>query len=186
MSEDRHWQVTASRLVLSDRWIRLRADTCVAPSGAVLDPFYVLEYPDWVHAVAITDDDRLVMNRQYRHGSGEVHLELPGGMMDPEDASPLVTAERELREETGFGAAEFRHVVSLRPNPATHTNRMHTVLALGARAESIQALDHGEEIEVELLPVDTALRLVRDGGVQQAMHVASLLLALNAAGRIRF
>jgi 8-oxo-dGTP pyrophosphatase MutT (NUDIX family) len=186
MSDLRPWRVTASRIVLADRWIRLRADSCVAPSGDVVDPFYVLEYRDWVHVVALTDDDRLVMNRQYRHAAGEVHLELPGGVMDAEDADPVAAGRREFREETGFGAREFRHVVSLRPNPATHTNRVHTVLALGAAPEGAQAFDNGEEIAVELFPVAEVLRLVRAGEVQQSTHVASLLLALAMAGRVRF
>lgn len=180
------WRVTASRIVLADRWIRLRADSCVAPSGDVVDPFYVLEYRDWVHVVALTDDDRLVMSRQYRHGAGEVHLELPGGVMDEADADPVAAGRREFREETGHGAAEWRHVVSLRPNPATHTNRVHTVLALGARPDGAQAFDNGEEIAVELIPVPDVLRVIREGEVQQSTHVASLLLALAAAGRIAF
>lgn len=180
------WRVTASRIVLADRWIRLRADSCLAPSGDVVDPFYVLEYADWVHVVALTDDGRLVMNRQYRHAAGEVHLELPGGVMDPADADPVAAGRREFREETGFGAREFRHVVSLRPNPATHTNRVHTVLALGAAPEGPPSFDNGEEIAVELLPVVEALRLVRAGEVQQSTHVASLLLALATGGCITF
>jgi 8-oxo-dGTP pyrophosphatase MutT (NUDIX family) len=186
MSGLRPWRVTASRIVLADRWIRLRADSCIAPSGDVVDPFYVLEYRDWVHVVALTDDDRLVMNRQYRHAAGEVQLELPGGVMDATDADALAAAAREFREETGHGAREFCHVVTLRPNPATHTNRVHTVLALGARPEGAPCFDNGEEIAVELLPVAEVLRLVREGGVQQSTHVASLLLALAAAGRIGF
>jgi 8-oxo-dGTP pyrophosphatase MutT (NUDIX family) len=180
------WRVTASRIVLADRWIRLRADSCVAPSGDVVDPFYVLEYRDWVHVVALTADDRLVMNRQYRHAAGEVHLELPGGVMDEADADPVAAGRREFREETGHGAEEWRHVVSLRPNPATHTNRVHTVLALGARPDGAQSFDNGEEIAVELIPVPDVLRLIREGEVQQSTHVASLLLALAAAGRIAF
>ena len=180
------WTVTASRIVLADRWIRLRADSCVAPSGDVVDPFYVLEYADWVHVVALTDDDRLVMNRQYRHAAGEVHLELPGGVMDAADADAIEAGKREFREETGHAAAEWRHVVSLRPNPATHTNRVHTVLALGAYADGAQNFDNGEEIAVELVPVAELLRSIREGAVQQSTHVASLLLALNMAGRIAF
>ena len=180
------WQVTASRIVLADRWIRVRADSCVAPSGDVVDPFYVLEYADWVHVVALTDDDRLVMNRQYRHAAGEVHLELPGGVMDAADGDPIVAGRREFREETGFAAREFRHVITLRPNPATHTNRVHTVLAIGASPDGAPSFDNGEEIAVELLPVEAMLRLVREGEVQQSTHVASLLLALHAAGRVSF
>ncbi len=186
MKELKPWRVTASRIVLADRWIRVRADSCVAPSGDVVDPFYVLEYADWVHVVALTDDDRLVMNRQYRHGAGEVHLELPGGVMDAEDADPIAAGRREFLEETGHGAREFRHVVSLRPNPATHTNRVHTVLALGAAPVGVQSFDNGEEIAVELLPLPEVLRLIQEGEVQQSTHVASLLLALAAAGRIGF
>jgi len=169
------WTVTASRIVLADRWIRVRADSCVAANGDAIDPFYVLEYRDWVHVVALTDDDRLVMNRQYRHGAGEVHLELPGGVMDAADADAIAG-----------GAREFRHVVSLRPNPATHTNRLHTVLALGAAPAGAQSFDNGEEIAVELIPVPEVLRVIRQGEVQQSTHVASLLLALAAAGRIAF
>lgn len=186
MKELKPWRVTASRIVLADRWIRVRADSCVAPSGDVVDPFYVLEYADWVHVVALTDDDRLVMNRQYRHGAGEVHLELPGGVMDAEDHDAVAGGRREFLEETGFGAREFRHVVTLRPNPATHTNRVHTVLALGAAPVGVQSFDNGEEIAVELIPVPELLRVIREGEVQQSTHVASLLLALAAAGRIAF
>ena len=180
------WRVAGSRLIHADRWIRLRADHCITPEGAVLDPYYVLEYADWVHVVAITEDDCLVVNHQYRHGAGCVHLELPGGVMDAADDGALAAAARELREETGFAARELRHITSLSPNSATHTNRIHTVLALGAYADGAQSLDAGEEIAVELLPLAEIPALIGAGAFLQAAHVASLMLALQAAGRMRF
>ncbi|MCX7370315.1 MAG: NUDIX hydrolase [Alphaproteobacteria bacterium] len=178
--------MAGTRLIHADRWIRLRADHCITPEGAVLDPYYVLEYRDWVHVVAITEDDCLVVNHQYRHGAGCVHLELPGGVTDAADAGPLEAAARELREETGFAAREFRHITSLSPNSATHTNRIHIVLALGAYADGAQSLDAGEEIAVELLPLSEIPALVSSGAFLQAAHVASLMVALQAIGRVQF
>jgi 8-oxo-dGTP pyrophosphatase MutT (NUDIX family) len=180
------WRVAGSRLIHADRWIRLRADHCITPEGAVLDPYYVLEYADWVHVVAVTDDDRLVVNHQYRHGAGCVHLELPGGVMDASDAGPVEAGLRELREETGFAARGFRHVTSLSPNSATHTNRIHIVLAEGAYADGVQSLDAGEEIAVELLPLAEIPALIGSGAFLQSSHVASLMLGLQALGRMRF
>lgn len=180
------WRVAGSRLIHADKWIRLRADSCITPEGAVLDPYYVLEYADWVHVVAVTDDDRLVVNHQYRHGAGCVHLELPGGVMDAADAGPLEAAARELHEETGFRAREFRYITSLSPNSATHTNRIHIVMAEGAYAAGAQSLDAGEEIAVELLPLAEMPSLIGSGAFLQAAHVASLMVALQAMGRMRF
>jgi 8-oxo-dGTP pyrophosphatase MutT (NUDIX family) len=106
--------------------------------------------------------------------------------MDAADAGPVEAGLRELREETGFAARGFRHVTSLSPNSATHTNRIHIVLAEGAYADGVQSLDAGEEIAVELLPLAEIPALIGSGAFLQSSHVASLMVGLQALGRMRF
>ncbi len=179
------WRVTATRTALKDRWIDVRADSCVTPNGGVLDPYYVLAYPDWVNVLALTDDDRVVMVRQYRHAAGADVLELPGGAMDPTDVDPSEAAARELAEEAAYAAASFRHVCTHWPNPATHTNKVHTYLAVAPFASGTQALDAGEDgLTVELVPVPDLLRGMREGWTMQSMHVSAILLGLAQCGRI--
>ena len=180
------WRTLSSEPLVHDRWINLRADRCVTPGGREIAPFYVLDYPDWVHVAALTDADELVLVEQYRHGAGVACLELPGGMMDATDADPVAAARRELAEETGFAADQWRAVTSLYPNPATQTNRIHAVLATGCRPVGEPALEDGEEgLQVRCVPVADILRDLPSGVLQQAMHVGILLLALAAAGRIK-
>ncbi len=180
------WRTLASEQLLHDRWINLRADRCVTPGGREIAPYYVLSYPDWVHVAALTDDDELVLVEQYRHGAGLSCLELPGGMMDAADADPVATARRELMEETGFAADRWQLVSSLYPNPATHTNRIHAVLATGCRRVGRPRLEDGEEgLTVQCLPVAHVLRDLQAGLLPQAMQIGVLLLALSAAGRIQ-
>ena len=179
------WRTLSSKPLLQDRWIDLRADRCANAAGVEIAPYYVLAYPDWVHVVALTADDRLVLVEQYRHGAASAFLELPGGVIDPTDASPLAAGERELREETGFAAAGWQPVSSLHANPAIQTNRVHTVLATGAVEVGEAALEASEAgMTVRLAPVATVLAGLADGLLGQSMQVGGLLLALAKAGRI--
>ena len=178
------WTTETSEIVISDRWIHLRRERVVTPKGAVLDPYYVLAYPDWAVTVAITPDDRVVLVRQYRHGTASVSLELPGGCLDATDASPLEGALRELREETGYGGGEAEYLGSMAANPALQTNRLHVAVMTGAIRVSDPHLEPGEELSVEYLPVDEAVRLAASGGMEQSLHVAALFMALARIGRL--
>ena len=99
---------------------------------------------DWVNVVPITAAGRVVMIRQYRHGTGEIGLEIPGGVIDPGE-EPLAAARRELREETGYGASELAAIGQVAPNPALQDNRCYSFVARGAFCERAQALDAGDE-----------------------------------------
>lgn len=180
------WRVLETRTVVKDRWVDLRADRCVTPAGVEIAPYYVLGYPDWVHVVAVTGDGRVVLVRQYRHAVGRSVLEIPGGAVDPADGDPLRAAQRELAEETGYAAPDWRLLGSFFPNPATHTNQVHVALALGAHPAAAPSLDAGEEgLATLTLPVREVLDGLAGGLLGQSMHVAAVFLGLSAAGVLR-
>ena len=178
------WSVGASRLVLQDRWISLRADDCVTASGRRVEPYYVLEYPDFAHVFATTCDDCVVLVRQYRHALGAVSLELPGGVVDPADADPGAAGMRELLEETGFAGPSWRVSASLSADPAKFANRTHLVTAQGVERVSAPKLDPGEDIEVVLTPMSELMTLIGSRRIVNACHVGLLMLALHDTGRI--
>ena len=182
MSEDVDlppWRVEASRYVIDDRWLRVRADDCVTAEGVRIAPFFVTEHPDWVIVVAIDAQDRLLLVDQYRHGWGIVSRELPTGAIDPEDADVLAAARRELLEETGYGGGEWRLVATLAPNPANQSNRCHAVLATGVAIVGEPDDEPTERLRLLAVPVAEAVGLARSGGIVQAMHVAALATALG-------
>lgn len=175
------WTVKRSRNILHDRRISVRADDCVTPSGVEIAPFYVLEYPDWVHVVAIDTEDHVLLVRQYRHGFGGSTLELPGGVIDATDNDPVTAASRELMEETGYSAESFQLLASLSPNPATHTNRVHVVLAHPARHMRPAAPEPSENITLVRVPAAEAAAMALAGELTHAQHVGLLMIGLNAA-----
>ncbi len=169
------WTVTASRTIIKDRWIDLRADTCVTPQGVTLSPFYVLSYPEWVHIVCFDGDDRICMVRQYRHGLGKVTLELPGGAIDPGE-TPLAGAQRELLEETGIRAGGWRGLGAFGANPATHTNRLH-VFACRFEAQEATRFDEGEDLVQGFYTLDEIRAAADSGELDHAMHLGAIARA---------
>lgn len=177
------WQVLESGYVHRERWLTVRKDHVRLPTGAEISDYFVLEYPAWVNVVAMTPDDRFVLIRQYRHGLGAIHFELPAGVVDPEDAGLAAAAQRELLEETGYAGGEWSEFMTLSANAGTHTNLVHTFLARGVVEVRPPALDGTEQIEVHLFRRKELERLVLSGEVIQALNVAPLLRVLFAEQR---
>jgi 8-oxo-dGTP pyrophosphatase MutT (NUDIX family) len=177
------WKVVSSRYVIRDPWMTLRADHCEMASGVTLNPYYVQEPPDWVHVVAFDSQERILIIRQYRHGDGLVSSGLPCGAVESGEA-PAQAARRELLEETGYTPEVLSPLPVLSPNPACYSNKIHAFVAKGAERVREQNLDETEEIEFEFLTIPAVLSLIDAGGFPQALHAASLFLALRNLGKI--
>ena len=161
----------------------IRLDRCELPNGQIIEGT-VLEFGTWATVLALTKAQEVVLIRQYRHGAQKVIVELPGGVMDREDESPLAAARRELQEEIGYTSERFVQVGCVSPNPANHTNLVYSFLALDAEQVSDQRLDEAEEIEVLLKPLEEVIAMAKNGDLLQSMQVSALFFALAYMNRI--
>ncbi len=175
------WRRISSRSLVDDRWCRLRADRCELSDGRIIDPYYVLEEHDWAHIVAVDPQGRICLVEQYRHGAGVFCWELPGGVIDPGE-NPLEAAQRELREETGCVAEDWKLVLTCFANPARQTNRVLTYICKNARIVGALEPDEHEELRTEFVAVDEVHRRIADGRYSQSLHIASFLQALRVLG----
>lgn len=149
------------------------------PDGSPAREFWVVEAPDWINVVPLTDDGRVVLVRQYRFGIAGFTLEIPGGMCEG-DEPPVEAALRELREETGYDAREIVSLGWVHPNPAIQSNRCHTFLASGAHPASDPSPDPDEAFEVETPRLEEIPGLVRDGTIRHSLVIAAFhLLSLR-------
>jgi 8-oxo-dGTP pyrophosphatase MutT (NUDIX family) len=184
--KDLRWKTLSSEYLFKDNWFTIRKDKCEAANGKIIDPYYVYEFPDWVTAVALTQDGKFVMERQYRHALGEVNYEIPGGCVDDTDKSLEEAIARELREETGYVFSQYEYLGKTSANPSTNDNWMHMYLATGGKLVSSQKLDHNEEIEIYLFSIEEMKKLLKENQLIQAMHVTALFYALDKLGELKF
>ncbi len=175
----RPWPLIASQPVFDTGFFRVTRDRARSPRTGGECDFHLIHMVDWLMVVPLTREGQLVLVRQYRHGSREAGLEVPGGLHDRDGEGPEQGAVREVTEETGYGnggeALDFLGV--LRPQPALLSNRAWIYLARSLRPIDRPELDPGEDIEVVLIePHEIPVRIA-SGEINNAMTVAALSLA---------
>jgi 8-oxo-dGTP pyrophosphatase MutT (NUDIX family) len=168
------WKRISSQPVGDFRIFKIRSDRLISPRTQQAHDFFVIDCVDWVNVIAITPDQHLVMVEQYRHGSGTVELEIPGGMMDAKDATPEAAGARELREETGYAGASPRIIGRVFPNPAIMSNTCFTVLVEDCRCVHPVEFDHSEDLVTRLVLLAELPQLVGSGKIRHSLVAVAL------------
>lgn len=179
------WKVIESKRLFSEPWFTVRKDICELPNGNKHSAYYILEYPDWATAFALTDDDQVIMVKQYRHGLGEMSMELPGGVIDKGETAGLAIA-RELREETGYEFEQIEEIGKVAPNPATSNNYMHMFIARGGKKVADQKLDDTEDVEVLICSIEEVKEMLRENRIVQSLHSTCIFYALEKLGLLKY
>lgn len=167
------WEVLESEYVYKKPWLTARREHVKLPTGAEIQDFYVLEYPEFCNVIAITKDGKYLMERQYRHAQHLTGIEIPAGCVEKGE-DPMEAAKRELYEETGYAGGEWSKLMTLSPNPGSCTNSSHTFLAVGVERVSTQHLEESEDIKIVLLEQEEVIRMLRNDEFHQAMMAAPL------------
>lgn len=177
------WEQLERKELFSNRIFSMTVDKCKLPDGRIMPGYYIFNFPDWVNVVPVTKDQKIILIRQYRHASGQVHIEIPGGSLEPEiQEDHKAAANRELQEETGYVPAQMIYLGAHYPNPALQSNKIHIYLAEGCEQKLKQSLDPYEDIEVFLASKEDVLKMLVSGEINHTIVVASLWLALNHLG----
>lgn len=171
--KDMTWKTLSSEYLIKRPWLTARRDKVQLPDGRILDEYYVLEYPTWVNVIAITKEGDMVLVRQYRHALGRTNFELVAGVLEKGE-DPLVAAQRELLEETGYSGGEWKELMQLSANSSTMTNLTHCFLAEGVEKTALQNLDESEDLEVYVFSQEEVKQKLQQGDFVQALMVAPL------------
>jgi ADP-ribose pyrophosphatase len=171
------WKLLGSTYPYRDRWLTLRSDTVALPNGETLSPYHVIESPDWVNAIAITDAGHIVLVEQYRHAVQQTMLELPAGNVDPGEA-PDVAVKRELLEETGCESTRWHDLGAMFPAASRLNNKVHSYLALGVHQVREPVAGGSEVLRVRSMPWATFIAGLYSGDMvlREAAQFASIFL----------
>ncbi|MBY0482449.1 MAG: NUDIX hydrolase [Chitinophagaceae bacterium] len=171
------WNVLESKDIFSENWLKLRKDKCMLPDGRIMDPYYVIEVPSWTNMVIITKDEKIVLVKQYRHASGEITLELPGGLLEKGE-TPKISAIREMQEETGYVSNEIEFLSQVLSNPALHNNTAYFFLARNAEKMVATHFDPFEDLQLETYTKEELKQLLNEGKIQHGVQVGAIYQAM--------
>lgn len=177
------WKTLSTEYISLYKYFTARKDRCETPEGNIVPSYYVVELPTSVCAVCLTEDNEVLMVRQYRHAIGETLIELPGGFVDANE-TPEDAISRELTEETGYQFAEIIPVGKIAANPGVLNNFTYFFIAKGGKLTTKQKLDEHEFLSVEKISLDDLRTLLVENKIVQSLHANCAFYALRYLNKL--
>ncbi len=171
MGKISEWECLDSEEIADCRVFKVRKNSCVNTATQKESSFFVLENPDWINIIPITQSREVVLIEQFRAGTQEITLEIPGGMVE-ENEAPLETSKRELLEETGFASNEIVYLGKSRPNPAIQNNWVHFFYATDCEKIAQPNFDEHEDIRTKLVKLDEIESLIENEKITHSLVLA--------------
>lgn len=186
--QEKPWVVLSKQQVLHTPHLKIRREEVRLPNGVIIPDYYIIENRGWVGVVPVTEDGHFLLNRQYKHGIGLEIIEFPAGGIDEGEEDPLLTANRELMEETGYSTepGQMEFLMHMLANPTGAETRIWWYLAHNVRKTGEQKLDPAEEIENFLVTPRELLDLIHNGSFSVQGQVPAAYVALEKLGYLIF
>ncbi len=179
------WKTLSSQYITRHRYFTSRQDRCQMDDGTIVDPYFVVELSTTATALAFTEEEEIILVKQYRHPIEEIVFETPGGFID--EGEDFVTGmKRELMEETGYSFSNIESIGRMAANPALINNYTELYIATGGKKVANQKLDHNEEIEIVLVPMDKLIDMLMKQEFKQSLHANCIFYALLKMGKLKF
>ena len=165
------WKTLKSKNILQNKIFSFNEEQVLSPKNKKF-PVWVMKVPTWINIIPVTNDNKIIMVKQYRFGNKKITLEIPGGMSEPNE-DPKSAAIREMKEETGYTSENVIEIGSVSPNPALMNNLAITYLAFDVERTSIQNLDTMEDIEIIEIDLEEVPRLIQNKTINHALVVSA-------------
>lgn len=178
------WKVLSREYLSNHQYFTARKDKCETPDGHIVEAYFVVELPVSVSAVAITEDNEVLMIRQYRHPIEKDILEIPGGFVDTGETSQEAMG-RELLEETGYSFKSITPLGRVAANPGVLNNYTDLFLAEGGVKTGEQKLDKNEFLVVEKISVEELKAMLVENKIIQSLHANCVFYALLKMGMLK-
>lgn len=167
------WKQLGKEYLIKNRWITVRKDHVLQPSGIEIDDFYVIERPKRVHVVAITKEGQYIFEKQYRYAINRDCLEICAGIVEPNE-TPLQAAQRELLEETGYAGGQWQQLSVHAVDTSNMTEVSYSFLAKDVIKVSEQHLERTESLELLLLTEEEAKQALCRGDIISSLMATPL------------
>lgn len=174
MTDTGGWKRLSARYLFESKWFNVRQDGVALPNGNEIT-YTMIEHPGFVVVVPLLDDGRVMLERLYRYTLQAYSLECPAGGLDGD--TPELAAHRELREETGYDAAEMTRLPTFNGSTGISNEAFHIFLAAGLRHAGEPEREATEQMELVTMPLREAVRLAESGEMRDSSSALAVIVA---------